>query len=200
MGFLGLFGKKKTEEEKEITPPSEDKKSDVTTTTSVDENASFEIPDFSEEDLDFDLGVEDFVPEEQSILEESQEDEHKEFRDYFKFEESQDKIEKPEETDFNLQELEEVEELPLFDLKSESSDIKEIPASSKNKIVFLERIPYTRMIALSKKINVDVSEEIELIIQTHKTNDQEIKIHEELKKELDDIQHDLLYIDQKLFG
>jgi hypothetical protein len=207
MGFLGLFGKKKNEEDAIITPPLEEPKSEVKTTTSIDENASFEIPDFSEEDLDFDLGVEDFVPEEQSMLDQEETQgggDHKDFRDYFKFEESPSKIEKEtsDETEFDIPSLEEAEELPIFEITEEIPlQVEEIQKVTLDiKPVFLERKPYTRILSLVKKINSDVAEEITIMDQAHKTNDQEIKIHEEIKKELDDIQHNLLYTDQKLFG
>ncbi|MCF7871600.1 hypothetical protein K9L97_01070 [Candidatus Woesearchaeota archaeon] len=69
MGFFG-FGKKKEENKTTSENTQQPKLSPLNTplnpqktTTVNDENASFQVPDFSEDDLDFDLDVNEFLPE-----------------------------------------------------------------------------------------------------------------------------------------
>ncbi|MCF7866150.1 hypothetical protein K9L67_00195 [Candidatus Woesearchaeota archaeon] len=73
---MGLFGLGKKKEEKEA--PQIEKvqlpgNSKVGTTTVQEENASFQVPDFSEDDLDFDLDVNEFLPELKSENSQSEE-------------------------------------------------------------------------------------------------------------------------------
>ncbi len=54
----------KSENREQTKEKSEKESEENKTTKLVDKEASFEIPDFSEEDLDFDLGMDEFMPEE----------------------------------------------------------------------------------------------------------------------------------------
>ena len=217
MGFLDLFKKKQKEEPKPAENTNVEQQGGMTT-KSMDEKATFEIPDFSEEDLDFDLGLDDFLPEgkeEETEFDELKEgldekveeipeedDSQKELRDQFNFdeiptadvEEQKGGDEKEEiDEDFTFDEL--PEELPVFETKEEHIELKEV-----TKPVYLEKQPFMRVLSLSKQITEDVKDEITIMKNADSTNETEMKIYEDMAKNYDDMQHSLLYIDEKLFG
>ncbi|MFT4261656.1 MAG: hypothetical protein ACMXX9_04460 [Candidatus Woesearchaeota archaeon] len=237
MGFLDLFKKQnaETKTEEDIKPPAQGELEPLDNTTkSVDENASFEIPDFSEEDLDFDLGIEDFMPEDKPMMEDQKESEldkplqdHNQFRDFFQFEGGQELQTDPnsqysdialedtnseileensateqEVNDFDLPkiEVEQKEELPLFELEQKEEKESNIQSYSDQKIVFLERHKYADIIDLQIDMKLELVDQIGSVLKSQKLPKLELNIYEDIKEQLDSIQHSLLYIDKKLFG
>ncbi len=214
MGFLDLFKKKQKEEQKPAENTNVEQQGGMTT-KSMDEKATFEIPDFSEEDLDFDLGLDDFLPEgkeEETEFDELKEgldekveeipeedDSQKETKAEFELEdlaageEEKGEAEIEVDEDFTFDDL--PEELPVFETKEEHIELKEV-----TKPVFLEKQPFLRVLSLSKQITEDVKDEITIMKNADSTNETEMKIYEDMAKNYDDMQHSLLYIDEKLFG
>lgn len=216
MGFFNIF-KKKGEDTTQPTIETSPQTNNPTTTKSVDEKATFEIPDFSEEDLDFDLGIDEFMPKEnENPLEELKEDSQIQIPDQLQELEEQNPLESEEpqeqlntpapkesfqenqEEEFELPEIEITEnqqepfeeeiELPVFEEKEQSTP------------VFLEREKLGKIQIHSRQINQDLKDQILLLKNIHEDNDTELKLYSDINKEYEDIQHNLLYIDQKLFG
>ena len=239
MGFFNIFKKnKKKELDAGLSEKSLDDraKEATSTTTSEDGNATFEIPDFSEEDLDFDIGQEDFMPKEEAKAENSLEDlkeieksssedeskteidskkenilnqeleDHKDIREYFLYgnKSQEDSEERSEQStsDFELPAFDEVEvenlpgfetdELPVFDEKSTKNEVI--------KPVFLSSTPYSTILSTNLEIIGVVKDQQKLMSQSEFTNNKEKKVCLEIHKEYEDIQHNFLYMEQKLFG
>ncbi len=177
----------------EQNPSLEEKPLEKNTTKLVDKDASFEIPDFTEEDLDFDLGLDEFVPEEQK--EEPPEETPPEYeKELPSFE-----IKKTEE-----KEDEDDEELPGFDLeKKEEEEVKEkiteneIPEDVKS--IFVESTNYIKICALKNDLKAKSQKDKSLTEEIHESHDWEMNTLNKANDALEDMKQSLLYVDRKLF-
>jgi len=200
---MGIFNfMKKKENTPKLEPlklPDEPKQSlDQKTDIVEDENASFEIPDFSDEDLDFDVDVQDFIPPTQEKTSEAPEKQKK------PVEPTKTPAQKPE-------------ELPKFETSgtidssslSKSADFEKTdskstmptlaPKKEKSPDVFVEKEDYLKMLIREDTIvseinkNKDISEKL-------KDHSKELETEiVDLKKNAKEIKDILLKLDSDMF-
>jgi len=203
---MGIFSfMKKKEDTPKLEPlklpgepkPSSDQKTDIV----EDENASFEIPDFSDEDLDFNVDVQDFVPPTQEKTSEEPEQQKKQV------EPTKTPAQKPEElpkfetsTTIDSSSLSKYAEFEKTASKP-TKPTKPTPAPKKEKSpeVFVEKEDYLKLLIREDTIvseinkNKDVSEKL-------KSHSKELETEiVDLKKNAKEIKDILLKLDSDMF-
>lgn len=205
---------KETFQTDDIAPPKEESQKDSSqeqnqsqdqsqneSTKVVDKNASYEVPDFSEDDIDIDLGIDGFTPDETSEddvqdqnMSEPAEDqiagEPEENQMAEGMEEEQVKEKNLEEQDNHPKKEGDRKSLPTF----EETTGKQMPEA-----IFLERKEFISLIVYKDKVLQLFKSRNSDMDKAQKVYQDQNKYIKQIRENLEKVKTDLLNIDNKIF-